>query len=282
MCALFFLVFSIFGVTFLKGTFYKCDESSLSPEELNLVTNPPRMVGEMTDTEMSWLDIGSASCGASTWSVGKSPTSREICACLNSEWVQTIPQNFNNVLRGFSLLFEISTTESWVDVMYAAIDQRGINMQPIRDNNRCWALFFVTFLVLGAFFILELFIGVIIENFSRLRDEKGYGPLMTEAQRQWASTQQFIMRIRPEVLSRRPEKKFPSLCYDLVMHPWFDRFIVAIIFANSISIATISFGDPDDKIMVLGILNLFFSSIFVLEAILKLAALGRRCYFRSR
>ena len=57
VCALFFLVFSIFGVTFLKGTFYKCAGEALSPEQLNLITYP-RLVGEMTDTEVSWLDAG--------------------------------------------------------------------------------------------------------------------------------------------------------------------------------------------------------------------------------
>eukprot|EP00580_Thalassiosira_gravida_P014264 CAMPEP_0201685176 /NCGR_PEP_ID=MMETSP0494-20130426/53021_1 /ASSEMBLY_ACC=CAM_ASM_000839 /TAXON_ID=420259 /ORGANISM="Thalassiosira gravida, Strain GMp14c1" /LENGTH=688 /DNA_ID=CAMNT_0048169005 /DNA_START=668 /DNA_END=2734 /DNA_ORIENTATION=- len=279
---LLFLVFSVFGVTFLKGTFYKCLESSLTPEELNLVTYP-KLVGQLTSAELSWLDVDSPNCGANTWEVGKTPTSRELCSCLNGDWVETIPQNFNNVLSGFALLFEISTTESWVSVMYAAIDQRGTDTQPVRDTNRAWALFFVVFLSLGAFFILELFVGVIIENFSRLRDTKGL-VLMTDAQRQWASTQQFIMRIKPEVLLRRPERKLRAICYDFIMpgsNPWFDRFIVAVIIANSIGIATISFGDSDEKSIVLGILNLLFSSIFVVESVLKITALGKG-YFRSR
>ena len=70
------------------------------------------------------------------------------------------------------------SSSSWVDVMHSAIDQRGIDMQPVRDYNRLWAIYFVIFLILGAFFVLELFVGVIIENFSRLREMKGHG-LMT-------------------------------------------------------------------------------------------------------
>lgn len=62
--------------------------------------------------------------------------------------------------------------------MHSAIDHRGIDMQPVRDYNRLWATYFVIFLILGAFFVLELFVGVIIENFSRLREMKGHG-LMT-------------------------------------------------------------------------------------------------------
>lgn len=43
VCALVFFVFSIFGVTFLKGTFYYCrsldeGDSELSPGQLDLIT----------------------------------------------------------------------------------------------------------------------------------------------------------------------------------------------------------------------------------------------------
>lgn len=168
--------------------------------------------------------------------------------------------------------------------MYASIDQRGIDMQPVRDFNRLWAIYFVVFLVLGAFFILELFVGVIIENFSRLREIKGHG-LMTDAQRQWAQTQNFIMKIRPEVLLRRPATRLRAMCYDIIMpgsNPWFDRFIAATIIANSISIAMVSFGDSSKQtVMILGLLNSVFAGIFVVEAILKLLALGKH-YFRSK
>lgn len=275
---LFFLVFGIFGVTFLKGTFYKCNESSLTSEELNLVTYP-KVVDEMTPTELSWMDGNSPNCHASDWGAGKLPTSRELCECMNGDWVVTVPQNFNNIARGFALLFEISTTESWVDVMHAAIDQRGIDMQPVRDNNRIWALYFVVFLLAGAFFILELFVGVIIENFSRLR-EIGQG-LMTDAQRQWALTQKFILQIRPEVLQRRPRNRLRAICYDFITHPWFDRFIITTIVANSVCIGTTSFGDSDEKLRTIGLLNFAFSIVFVVEATLKIVALGRN-YFRGR
>lgn len=108
ICVLFFLVFSIFGVTFLKGSFYKCEGNALTPEEINLITYPS-LVGELSSTELSWLENCDA---ASSWKASKLPTSRELCNCLDgAEWVQTIPQNFNNVLNGFGLLFEISTTE---------------------------------------------------------------------------------------------------------------------------------------------------------------------------
>ena len=279
-------MFAIFGVTFLKGTFYQCTFDGIETEGmLNLVTYP-RPLGELNSTELSWLDYNKTMCRASSWGEDKKiPTSRDMCDCLvqHSEWGQTIPQNFDNVLKGFALLFEISTTEGWVDVMNAAIDQRGIDMQPVQDNNRIWALFFLIFLVLGSFFMLELFVGVIIENFAKIREVKGHG-LMTEAQRQWASTQAFIMKVKPERLIRRPAGKIRSRCYDIVMpgsNPMFDRSIVAVIVANSISISTLSFGDNDAKLRLLGTLNEAFSFIFIVEAILKITAFGTG-YFRDK
>ena len=113
LCVLVLLLFSIFGVTFLKGTFFKCEGIiSLSPEKLNLITYP-KLVGELSAAELLWLRVELSTCGAESWDDGKLPTSRELCDCLDAVWIESIPQNFNNVLRGFALLFEISTTERY-------------------------------------------------------------------------------------------------------------------------------------------------------------------------
>jgi hypothetical protein len=59
------------------------------------------------------------------------PDSRTVCLWLGADWEEVIAQNFNNVAAGMVTLFEMSTTEGWVDVMLAAVDQRGIGMQPV-------------------------------------------------------------------------------------------------------------------------------------------------------
>ena len=177
VCALMFFVFSIFGVTFLKGTFNLCraldaGDSALSPGQLDLVTYPS-IYGQLKSNELAWLNLDAPGCNASNWSATYRPTSREICECMDDgAWGPSSPVDFDNVIHGLALLFEISTTESWTDVMSVAIDQRGVDMQPVPNNNRLWAVYFIAFLVLGSFFILELFVGAIAESFSRLR-EKG-------------------------------------------------------------------------------------------------------------
>ena len=94
----------------------------------------------------------------------------------------------------------------------------------------------------------------------------------------------FIAKIRPEVLLRRPKQRFRAICYDFVMpdtNPYFDKFIASVITANSLSIALVSFGNSEEMSCILGALNLAFSSIFILEAALKLVALGKG-FFHSK
>lgn len=51
------------------------------------------------------------------------------------------------------------------------MDVRGVGNQPKRAARKANALFFVAFMVVGNFFILNLFIGIILDNFSRNADD---------------------------------------------------------------------------------------------------------------
>ena len=56
-------------------------------------------------------------------------------------------------------------------------------MQPIRDNQPYMALFFVGFMIVGTLFIINLFVGVVIDTFATTRQELGENMLLTDAQR---------------------------------------------------------------------------------------------------
>ena len=118
------------------------------------------------------------------------------CAAYNMQW--TNPEiNFDNVLNGYLSLFQVvserltvltcnlfgvspvkrpltefialpkATFKGWTEIMYHAIDSSEKNQQPIEDVNIYMYLYFVFFIILGAFFTLNLFIGVIIDNVGR-------------------------------------------------------------------------------------------------------------------
>ena len=182
LCGLFFLIFASFAVNFLKGTFYHCSGpmfDNLSEEQLDFLVTPTRW-GDVPQQFRELFSPNIEGCNVNAWSYDTIPTSMEVCDCLApGEWSLTIPQNFDNIISGIATLFEISTTEGWTDVMFAAVDQRGIEMQPIQNNNPLWAIFFICFLIFGSFFVLEFFVGVTIDNFNKIRTSTGRS-LMTE------------------------------------------------------------------------------------------------------
>ena len=55
--------------------------------------------------------------------------------------------------------------------MTDASDIVEIDRQPIRENSQYNIIFFVVFVLVGSFFILNLIVGVIIESFQNLRNQ---------------------------------------------------------------------------------------------------------------
>jgi len=55
--------------------------------------------------------------------------------------------------------------------MTDASDVTGVDLQPIRENSQYNIIFFVVFVLVGSFFILNLIVGVIIESFQKLKNQ---------------------------------------------------------------------------------------------------------------
>ena len=80
--------------------------------------------------------------------------------------------------------------------------------------------------------------------------------------------------------NKRPTNKFRALVYDIVLHDYFEYFILICIVLNTIVLAVYGVDIPKKYIDVTETLNFIFSIIFLIEAILKLTAFGLR-YFRD-
>lgn len=49
------------------------------------------------------------------------------CISMGGEWVNK-DSNFDNTPQAMNTLFQMTTTEGWVDVMYSGIDSRGVDL----------------------------------------------------------------------------------------------------------------------------------------------------------
>jgi len=95
-----------------------------------------------------------------------------LCVEQGERWGATISQNFNSIANSLTALFEISTTEGWVDVMYAAVDARGGYYEhPKRDTSLFWTFGFMFFIFFSNMFFLNLSVGVIVQQFLDIKNE---------------------------------------------------------------------------------------------------------------
>ena len=88
--------------------------------------------------------------------------------------------NFDNVPNAIFTLFIMSTTAGWSEVMTSSITSTEIDYVAGAKRNLFWNLFFIFFLVIGFFFFLNLFIGVVVSNFNTEKDKIGGNDLLTE------------------------------------------------------------------------------------------------------
>ena len=56
------------------------------------------------------------------------------------------------------------------------------------------AIYFYAFVIIGSFFAINLFVGVVIDKFSRLRAEYDGSALQTKEQQQWSVSTQSLLK----------------------------------------------------------------------------------------
>jgi hypothetical protein len=205
-----------------------------------------------------------------------------LCVEQGGSWLPSLSQDFNNIGSAMMTLFEISTTEGWVDVMYAGCDATGFHKEPVRDAQEIWSLFFVAFIFIGSFFILNLCVGVIVDNFNSIKKD-GDEIMLTEAQRAWIDAQKAFLK-RKYFFGLTDLHKQPVMrrkIYFLVSKSTFDNFIMCCIIANTVTMGMKIFPTPAPEYKVaLKVCNYIFAFVFTSECVLKLFALQKN-YFKD-
>ena len=85
-------------------------------------------------------------------------------------------------------MFKCSITEGWLDIMIWGAGARGTpwNEKVIVPNyNPIWQLYFCAFIIMGAFFLLNLFDGIVIDNYNSEKQKSLGINDMNKGQRTW-------------------------------------------------------------------------------------------------
>ncbi|XP_048351510.1 voltage-dependent T-type calcium channel subunit alpha-1H isoform X1 [Sphaerodactylus townsendi] len=209
------------------------------------------------------------------------------CTNARYKWIRR-KYNFDNLGQALMSLFVLSSKDGWVNIMYDGLDAVGIDQQPSQNHNPWMLLYFISFLLIVSFFVLNMFVGVVVENFhkcrqhqeaeeARRREEKRLRRL--EKKRRSKEIYVSEAQRRPYYADYSPVRKY---IHTLCTSHYLDLFITFIIGVNVITMSMEHFNQPKSLDEALKYCNYIFTIVFVVEAVLKLVAFGFRRFFKDR
>uniref|UniRef100_A0AAQ5XIL1 Voltage-dependent T-type calcium channel subunit alpha-1H n=1 Tax=Amphiprion ocellaris TaxID=80972 RepID=A0AAQ5XIL1_AMPOC len=217
----------------------------------------------------------------------KNVTNKSDCLQANYRWIRR-KYNFDNLIQALMSLFVLSCKDGWVNIMYDGLDAVGVDQQPVRNHNPWMLLYFISFLLIVSFFVLNMFVGVVVENFhkcrqdqeeeeARLREEKRLK--MIEKKRRSKENGGAEAKQRPYYADYCPLRLY---IHTLCTSHYLDLFITFIICINVFTMSIEHYNQPQYLEEVLKYCNYVFTIIFVIEALLKLVAFGIHRFFKDR
>ncbi|WIA28050.1 hypothetical protein OEZ86_010635 [Tetradesmus obliquus] len=244
---LFFLIFAILGVQLFHGKFWSCNDTSVAGKD--------ECFG--TYITADGLEV------ARMWS--------------------NAPYTFDHLGMAMVSLFITATLNGYTEIMWAAMaapEEPGLQPKPM--NNWSSFFFFAAFVLVVAYTLLNLYIGVVFYQFSRIRLQSQTGSaFLTDDQTEWVELSRLVFRLKPPEKSPVPVNKLRKKLYYFVMSKQFGVGLMVVIIANSALMATVHYNEPHEMIVVVEALNYAFTCMYVLEFLIKLGGLGWEGYWKN-
>ncbi|XP_035282347.1 voltage-dependent L-type calcium channel subunit alpha-1C isoform X16 [Anguilla anguilla] len=238
-------MFACIGVQLFKGKFHSCSDSSKQTE---------------SECKGSYIlykdgDVAKPEKDKRTWE--------------NSDF------NFDNVLQGMMALFAVSTFEGWPTLLYQAIDSHTEDIGPIYNYRVVISIFFIIYIIIIAFFMMNIFVGFVIVTFQEQGEQEYKNCELDKNQRQCV---EYALKARP--LRRYiPKNPYQYKVWYVVNSTYFEYLMFTLILLNTICLAMQHHGQSTSFNKAMNVLNMLFTGLFTVEMILKLIAFKPRHYF---
>ena len=202
--------FAIYGLNLFNGQMLSCNDTSINRLE--------DCVGEFDASPYAW-------------------------PVLTPRQVSNPYYSFDNFGSSLSILFQIVSQEGWTDVMWSAMQAAGRGFQPQDFHSQGNAVFFIVFNLLGAVFVLTLFVSVFMRNYT---EQTGVA-FLTADQRSWLELRKLLRQISP---SKRPssnsEAGIRGWCYRIAVkkHGKWQRLLTSILFLHLVLLVLEFYPEP--------------------------------------
>uniref|UniRef100_P22002-3 Isoform 3 of Voltage-dependent L-type calcium channel subunit alpha-1C n=1 Tax=Rattus norvegicus TaxID=10116 RepID=P22002-3 len=238
-------MFACIGVQLFKGKLYTCSDSSKQTEaesKGNYITYKTGEVDHPIIQPRSWE---------------------------NSKF------DFDNVLAAMMALFTVSTFEGWPELLYRSIDSHTEDKGPIYNYRVEISIFFIIYIIIIAFFMMNIFVGFVIVTFQEQGEQEYKNCELDKNQRQCV---EYALKARP--LPRYiPKNQHQYKVWYVVNSTYFEYLMFVLILLNTICLAMQHYGQSCLFKIAMNILNMLFTGLFTVEMILKLIAFKPKHYF---
>jgi voltage-dependent calcium channel L type alpha-1D len=75
--------------------------------------------------------------------------------------------HYDNVAKAMLTLFVVSTFEGWPGILYVSIDSNAEDIGPIHNFRAIVAVFYFIYIIIIAFFMVNIFVGFVIVTFQQ-------------------------------------------------------------------------------------------------------------------
>ncbi|XP_036762879.2 voltage-dependent L-type calcium channel subunit alpha-1C isoform X1 [Manis pentadactyla] len=238
-------MFACIGVQLFKGKLYTCSDSSKQTEaecKGNYITYKDGEVDQPIVQARSWE---------------------------NSKF------DFDNVLAAMMALFTVSTFEGWPELLYRSIDSHTEDKGPIYNHRVEISIFFIIYIIIIAFFMMNIFVGFVIVTFQEQGEQEYKNCELDKNQRQCV---EYALKARP--LRRYiPKNQHQYKVWYVVNSTYFEYLMFVLILLNTICLAMQHYGQSCLFKIAMNILNMLFTGLFTVEMVLKLIAFKPKGHF---
>ncbi|XP_026685389.1 voltage-dependent calcium channel type D subunit alpha-1 [Diaphorina citri] len=243
-CLLQFM-FAVIGVQLFKGKFFQCNDGS-----------------KMTKAECHGTYL--------VFSNGKiDEPSIEV-----REWSKH-RFHFDDVAKAMLTLFTVSTFEGWPGLLYNSIDSNLENHGPIHNYRPIVATYYIIYIIIIAFFMVNIFVGFVIVTFQNEGEQEYKNCELDKNQRNCI---EFALKAKP-VRRYIPKQRLQYKIWWFVTSQYFEYTIFCLIMINTLTLAMKFYRQPLFYADILDKMNMFFTTVFALEFVFKLAAFRFKNYF---
>ena len=99
---------------------------------------------------------------------------------------------------------------------------------------------------LGTFLVMNLFVGVIVENFNKMRSRLGRSGILSPRQEEWLTLRKLMFKMHPLKYRAEPKHPLRRLMFRGTRSPLWEGVVIAVLLSNTVVLMLPYFGASDE------------------------------------